>query len=250
MSVCWNFLVDHASPPMPGMPSTVSAATIVVKAKPSARRMPVNSSGRTDGSDDVADDLRQRIAPSEWAASIRSRRIPSTPLTTESAIGGEGGEEQQPDLGGVLDAEPDDQEPEVRQRAAGPDEVDVGLGTDPEGPDGGQQRGRAGRRTGSPSRRPGAQALAAGPRGAPTGSSPTARRMPSWVVDRLEEAVPHRRRAWGRRARTRCRRSVTNHHTASRATIAGTRAAEPRSRSRRHGEAVVTKDGARGVLDW
>ena len=40
-----SFLVAHASPPMPGMPLTVSAATIVVHANPTATRSPVNRSG-------------------------------------------------------------------------------------------------------------------------------------------------------------------------------------------------------------
>ena len=127
-SVCWNFLVAHARPPMPGMPSTVSAATIVVQAKPTARRMPVNSSGSTDGQDDVARRTWKRLAPSARAASMRSRadRCDAARRPT-SAIGANGGEEQQPDLRRVLDAEPDDQQAEVGERRQAADEVDVRL---------------------------------------------------------------------------------------------------------------------------
>ena len=80
---CGVFLVAQARPPMPGMPLTVSAATIVVQAKPSARRRPVKRSGRTDGStvnrSDLAGDWRRATGRRRCARGAPAARRRSWP---------------------------------------------------------------------------------------------------------------------------------------------------------------------------
>ena len=119
MSVCWNFLVAQASPPMPGIPLAVSAATIVVKAKPMARRRPMNSSGRAAGSCTCSATCRRDGAHRAGRRRGRPGGRPRDAGDDRQRDRGDGGQEEEPDLRGVLDAEPDDQEAEVGEGRQG-----------------------------------------------------------------------------------------------------------------------------------
>ena len=83
-----SFLVAQASPPMPGMPFDVSAATIVVHAKPTATRSPVNRSGSDRRQHRVAQQLASVGAEHQRGVDALGAHRARRRHATESAIGG------------------------------------------------------------------------------------------------------------------------------------------------------------------
>ena len=182
MSLRNSFLVAHASPPMPGMPLEVSAATIVVHAKPDRDAQP---------GEQIGSDRRQHRVPEQLAAAGAEhqggvdafgphRRDPGDRPRARSA-GTRRGTAATPSSA-VVDPEPDDQQAEVAERREAAQEPDDRFGDELERAPHPEIASPSGTPITIAQHDAPARSATGWPRGAARGSSRSRPRTPSWVV--------------------------------------------------------------------